>query len=187
MIINNQNHRTNFSGIYRLPKTVQNISDIERHVAPMYQDLKHEPILIFEGKNPFKIGVDILMDIIANSHSSSINWLKMNATNHGASFDGLADDIIHIVSGKKEIEQIIEYMKNRLNPKTNFFERAKNFFNFNNSKNYTYQNKPEHLRTFFQMLETNREENIAFENAYKTKIIEVKTPQELLTKMLCEK
>lgn len=185
MLINNQNQKINFSGIYRLPKNSKNIADLEQHVAPMFQYLKQEPIIAFEGKNPFKIGVDFIMNLIANSQNSSTTWLRMNATNHGANLNSLADDTIHIVSGKKDIEQLIDYMKNRLNKKTNFLERVKKFFTPNNEN--TYLDKPEHLRILFKALEVNNEENIAFEKSFKNKIIETKTPQDLLAKMLCEK
>ena len=81
MIINNQKNITNFSGIYRLPKTVQNISDIERHVAPMYQYLKHEPILIFEGNS--KNNLIIFSHLPCLSRHNALmtflnpNWLQL--------------------------------------------------------------------------------------------------------------
>ena len=180
----NHINSTNFNGIYRMQYTAQDLEHIKSHVAPMYQYLKQEPILIFDGNNPFKIGVDIIMNLIANSQNSSTNWLKMNATRHGVDFEGLGSNTLHVISGRKEINNFLEYLQKRVAKKTSFFEKFKNIFSKNKN---TYNDKPAHLRKLFEVLETNREENFEFQKAYNNRIVEVKTPQELLTKILCEK
>ena len=180
----NNDYTTSFTGIYRMPCTVKNLKEFKTHVAPMYEYIRHEPVLVFGGNNPFKIGVDVVMDIIADSQNSSTDWLRMNATRHGANLSGIGDDICHVVAGKKEMIKFFKYIQNRAEKKESFTERVKRFFNINTN---SYEDKPEHLRDLFKAIELNGKENIAFKEAYGDRIVDVKTTQELLAKMLCEK
>ena len=179
----NQQNNTKFQGIYRIPNSAKNIADIEQHVAPMYSYLRHEPVIGLLGSNPFKIGVDMIMDIIAENNHSSVSWVKMNAKNHGADLSNL-DDRLLIVSGKKDIEGLANYMRNRVAKKTNFFAKVKTMFSRSNE---AYADKPNHLKPLFKVLQENKEENAAFVQEYGAQIVDVKTPQELLAKMLCER
>lgn len=174
---------TKFNGIYRIKNTPKNLMEIEKYVEPMYTHLKHEPVFQFVGKHPFRVGLDLIMKFIADMKNGSVSWLKMNAENHGANFSGINDEELHIVSGKKEIESLMEFLLNRAEKKTGFLSRVKMMF----SHQENYEDKPEHLRLLFKALEVEEEECNAFSEAYKDKIIPVKSTQELLQKMLCER
>ena len=182
MHINNFDN-TKFNGIYKIKNTPKNLMEIEKFVEPMYCHLKHEPVFQFVGKHPFRMGLDMIMKFIADIKNGSVSWLKMNAENHGANFSGINDEELHIVSGKKEIDALIGFLLNRVEKKTGFLGRVKMIFSEKNN----YEDKPEHLRLLFKALEVDGEECKAFNEAYKNKIVLVKSPQELLQKMLCER
>ena len=172
-----------FNGIYRIKNTPKNIQEIEKYVEPMYKHLKHEPVFQFVGKHPFRMGLDMIMEVIAESQNGSVSWLKMNAENHGAELSSINEDSLHIVSGRKDIENLTDYLINRAEKRFGFVNRLKNLF----SKKNVYDAKPEHLRPLFRALEFNEEECEAFNEKYGNKVISVNSPQELLQKMLCEK
>ena len=176
-------NNTNFNGIYKIANTPKNLMEIEKFVEPMYTHLKHEPAFQFIGKHPFRIGLDMIMKLIAESQEGTVSWLKSNAEIHGAKASDLQDDVIHIVSGKKEIDSLLKYLENRVAKKTGLFERIKTLF----SPRETYEDKPEHLRLLFSALELDEEECRAFNEVYKNKIVTVKSTQELIQKMLCER
>lgn len=179
----NKVDNTNFNGIYRIKNTPKNLMEIDKYVNPMYQHLKHEPVFQFAGNHPFKMGLDVIMELIAEGQKGSVSWLKMNAENHGANLSKLDDEFVHVVSGKKEIEALLGFLENRAIKKTGFMEKIKLMF----ATRETYEEKPEHLRLLFHALARDEEECKAFNEAYKNKIIPVNSSQELLQKMLCER
>lgn len=175
----------NFKGIYRLPNTPKNLSEIDKYVGPMYERLKHEAFFPFVGKSPFGDGIRGLIDKIANKEGYSISWLRMNAENHGADFSGISEDYVNVVCGNKDFNNLLEFLKTRVNTKKSPLEKVKDFF-FAPKEN-TYQDKPEHLRLLFVALDRLDAENSAFEEMFGSKIIEVKTTQELISKALKER
>jgi len=175
---------TNFQGIYRIANTPRNVSEIQKYVTPMYEQIRHEKSFLFEGFNPFKQALDIILNEIADGEKYSLSWLKMNAENFGADFSKIGDGILHIITGKKDISRVFEHMKNRAFHKPTVLEQIKEFFS---RPEEDYSDKPEHLRLLFHALDVNKEEDNAFYENFGDEIIEVKTPQDLLTKMLCEK
>jgi len=179
----NKIDNTHFNGIYRIQNTPKNRMEIEKFVEPMYRYLKHEPVFQFIGKHPFRMGLDMIMKLIAENQKGTVSWLKMNAEIHGANVSDYKDDILHIVSGKKEINSLLNFLENRAEKKTGMLGKIKMLF----PPYKTYEDKPEHLRLLFHALEIDEEECQAFNDVYKNKIISVKTPQELIQKMLCEK
>ena len=180
----NKTDSTNFKGIYRIANTPKNVSEIQKFVTPMYEHIKHEKTLLFEGYNPFKQALDILLDNMAEEQNYSLSWLKMNAENFGADFSKVGDGILHIVAGKKDLSRVFEHMKNRAFNKPTVLEKIKEFFS---RPEEDYSDKPEHLRLLFHALDANKEEDKSFYEKFGEEIIEVKTPQELITKMLSEK
>ena len=175
---------TNFQGIYRIANTPKNVSEIQKFVTPMYEHIRHEKTLLFEGYNPFKQALDILLEHIADEQKYSLSWLKMNAENFGADFSKVGDGILHIIAGKKDLSRVLEHMKNRAFHKPTVLEQIKEFFS---RPEKDYSDKPEHLRLLFHALDVNKDEDTAFYEKFGKEIIEVKTPQELLTQMLGEK
>ena len=120
MQINNQSYNIKFSGIYRLPNTAENANAIKHYVLPMYNEIKHDKIFIFPGNNPFRIGVDIIMDMIAKSNHSSREWVKMNAQNYGINIPNLNEEVIHVISSTKDVERFKKYIK-KSNTNINFW------------------------------------------------------------------
>jgi len=181
----NRINSTNFNGIYRIKNTPKNLDDMMKHVLPMYSHLRHEPVFVFSGRNPFKAAVDMLMELIADSQKSTIEWLKMNAEIHGLNLSKLNDDEIHIISGKQKTEEIVEYIKHRVEKQTGFWSNLKKQFSINN--NDDIKRKPEHLRPLAIALQDNETEEAAFLEKYSSQIVEVKTTQDLLRNLLTER
>lgn len=187
----NKINNTNFQGIYRIKNTPAIVTEIQNKVAPSYKMVSNNPLVAFPGKNPFKIALDILMDMVADSQNSSKSWLAMNAKNHGLdlSAEKIGDDYIHIITGEKDIKNIVEYMIERSNKlKPTFKDKVMNFFGISKEANYNItENTPEHLIPLFVGLSKNEEEDIAFAEFTGKRVIKVNTPQELLTRMLMER
>ncbi len=183
----NRIENINFNGIYRIQNTPKNIEEIKKYVEPMYNYLKHEPIFQFSGKNPFRAGLDFVMNFIANSQNGNVDWLKMNAEIYGADFKNLGDENLFVVAGEKSIKKLFEYIVERaskMQGNNSAIERLKAFFS---KPKENYSDKPEHLRPLFRALEMNTEEDEEFLKVYSAEIVEVKNTQELITKMLCER
>ena len=187
----NKINNTNFQGIYRIKNSPAIVKEIQNKVAPSYRMVSHNPIVAFPGKNPFKITLDILMEIIAKSQNSSKDWLEMNAKNHGLDLSAtkIGDDYIHIITGEKDIKNIVEYMIDRTKKlQPSFKDKVMNFFGITKEVDYGItENTPEHLKPLFIALSKIEEEDIAFEEFAGKKVIKVNTPKELLTRMLMER
>lgn len=190
MRINKIEH-TNFQGMYKIKNTPAIVNEIQNKVAPAYQKVSNNSIIAFIGKNPFKIALDIIAEGIAETQNSSREWLEMNAKNHGLdlSDENTGEDVLHIITGDKDIKETIEYMIDRskkLQP--GFKEKIMNFFGIKFEVNYGITREtPKHLIPLFIALSKNKEEDAAFEEFASKKIIKVNTPQELLTRMLMER
>ncbi len=188
MQINNINN-TNFNAIYRLPNTAKNAAELKTHVYPAYAHLRHQPAISVVGSNPFAMGVDMMKDIIAKKFNCSKTWLEMNAENHGLNLSEVKDDYMYIFTGDKEIRNLLDWMMNRVKSKdkeiNSLSSRLKNFFN-PTSKNDIPENLPTHLIPLFEILKSNKEEDVLFAQ-YAKNVVKVNSSQELLQRMLMER
>ncbi len=175
--------QNNFCGVYRLPNTPKNIAEFEEFVEPMYKMLRHRPSHQYVGNSPFKEAIDLVMDKITQKTGNSLSWVKANAEIHRADFSILGEDILNIVTGEKDITNLIGHMKIRCENKLSFFDKIKDFFTIEENP---YKDKPNHLIPLFHALHKVDIENKIFEEKFGSQIVYVKTPQELLTKMLQE-
>lgn len=183
MQINNQSYNIKFSGIYRLPNTAENANAIKHYVLPMYNEIKQEKIFIFPGNNPFRIGVDIIMDMVAKSNHGSREWVRMNAQNHGINITNLGDEVIHIISSNKDVERFKKYIKTRTSKERFLLKKLNRLVK--NSKKNTSTNVPDHLKIIFAALRRNKEEDKAF-SQFSKNAIDVTSPEELLSFILTE-
>jgi hypothetical protein len=71
MEINKITSNTKFKGIYRLPNTPRNALALREFVVPAYKDVKGQKLFAFPGNNPFKIGIDIIISMVAENNNSS--------------------------------------------------------------------------------------------------------------------
>lgn len=184
MQINKTSVNMKFSGIYKMPNTPENVMAIKQYVLPMYNDIKKDKIFIFPGNNPFKLGIDVIMDMVAKSHHSSREWVRMNAQNHGLDINNIGEDVIHIISSSSDVEKLKKYIKSRTSLDRRFFRRINRYFKFRNNKE-VYKNIPEHLKVILNVLKRNKEEDKAFAQ-FAQKAIEVTSPQELLSFLIIE-
>ena len=131
------------------------------------------------------------MNIIADSQKSSKTWLEMNAKNHGLdlSASNIGEDILHIVTGEKDIKDLIEYLITRAKSvQPSFKDKVLNFLGIRKEADYGItQDTPKHLKPLFIALSKLETENIAFAEYSKNKVINVDTPKELLKKMMTER
>ena len=175
---------TRFSGVYRIPNSPKTFAEIEKFVIPTYEYIRHKEALMVVGKWPFKEAIDRIMENISKEQGSPISWLKMNANNHGVDFSPMHEEIISVISGE-DLEKLAYHMQQRIERKTTVWEKIKNIFT-PNQENF-YDDKPEHLRLLFYALDKLEEENQVLDNKFAGEIKQVKTSQELLTKMMQEK
>ena len=184
----NSTSNTNFKGIYRIANTPKNISDINKFVTPMYTAIKKEPFFSFYGKNPFRMGIDFMMEIISKRKGASVDWLKMNAQIHGIDSQVFDCKSLYVVSGEKSVRDLTEYVIKRMEhnlKEPSFIDKVKTYFS--DAPKNEFLDKPEHLRPIFRALEADKIEDEEFLRQYGSQIVDVKTPQELVTKMMCER
>lgn len=188
MQVNNIQSNTNFNGIYRIPNTPENIKLISEKVLPMYQMIRREPVAGYPGDNPLVLGMDFFMDILGRKNGGSKEWLAMNARNNGVKFPEFNMDFLHIVAGKKDLNKFIDYFTERIkahNP--NKFQKFLNFFKAPEANGYKPE-MPEHLQPVCEALHMYRKERDLYSEFIKGKeIVQVNTPQELLTRMMNER
>lgn len=189
MQINKIDNQTSFNGMYKIPKTVKNMQELYDHVLPTYFSLKDEPVFLFNGSNPFNSVLDTMTKSIADEQGSSVNWLKINAANFGANLSDFGEEVLHIITGKKDVAKLKKYIPERLSA----WEKETSLIGiltsmFRHKHEIPFDKKtPKHLRPLFCSLQTNVKETTAFRKFAQDKVISVKTPQELLEKMLMEK
>ncbi len=182
----NKSNNVSFTGIYKLQFNDKNIKEISQRVIPMYEFIRHEPVAYFQGKNPYKLITDILIDKIAELSGGSKEWLKMNAENHNLKVDLLDDDVCHIITTKKDIESLQNYIVEQATKKLTFMERLKQRFKKPDTPEIN-ENLPLHLQVLQAVINQIKKRNAEFNDFANGKVIEVKTPQELLQKMLTER
>lgn len=178
----------NFTGIYRIKNTPTNIKDIEEKVLPMYSYLKKEPVIGFPGENPFVIGFELIKEVVANANNASKLWLEMNAKNHGQTLPDTNTNFLQIISGKKDIQDFLNYLTERIkaneNSPLNIF---RNFFKTTFAERER-TDLPEHLKLLDKAIQIYEKEKVEYQNfTNNKKVVTVSSPQELLTKMLTEK
>lgn len=174
----------NFTGIYRLPLNEKNLREFREHIVPMYTYIRHEPIVTFPGNNPAKFIGDIMLNRIAELAGGSKEWLKMNAQNHNLDVSDMTSSVLHVISSRKDVERFNEFIKNTAAKKMSFFEKLKIALNPN--KNIR-EDLPLHLKFVQATLNNMKTRDKEFAEFAGTDLVEVKTPQELLKRMLTEK
>ena len=107
----NKIDNTNFKAIYRLPYSERALNEIKQQVLPTYSTISNQKCGLFVGRNPFFDGLKIWIEAIAQKNNSSVEWLKMNATNHGAEIEHIEEGYIHVMTGEKDVQAVENYMK----------------------------------------------------------------------------
>lgn len=183
------NSQLNFTGIYKIPNTPKNIKEIQEKVIPMYSYLKHDKVSGFPGENPFVLGFEVLKGIVANANNASKVWLEMNAKNHGQILPDTNTDFLHIISGNKDIQEFIDYIKKRIKANENTpLNKLKKMFSILQDNNTAREQLPEHLKIIDRAIELYEKERLEYQKFIQNKnIISVSSAQELLAKMLTEK
>lgn len=175
----------NYKGLYKIPYSERNLKELTEFVVPTYMNISKEPVIIFSGNNPFRIGLGSLMKLIAEKNKSSVGWLKMNAQNHGMDVSGMDINVLNIVSTQKDINKLQEYMLNRVNSrKPKFMDRVKYFFGVREVPDFD-KNLPAHLAVLSEGLKLDKEESEAFaEYSQKAKLLN--SAQELFKSLMSE-
>lgn len=184
--INSQ--KINFTGIYKIPNTPKNLKEIEEKVIPMYNYLKHENIIGYQGENPFVYGFEYIKQIVADSNNASKSWLEMNAKNHGQIFPDTNTDFIHIISSNKDIKEFNEYLQSRVkaNENTPLKKIKRIFSSFLTQKENN--ELPAHLKLMERAIELYEKERTEYQKFLnRKKVSKVSSAQELLAKILTEK
>lgn len=179
------NSNVNFTGVYRIPNTPKNIKEINEKVIPMYSFLKHEPALGFPGENPFVLGFEVLKDVVAKANNASKSWLEMNAQYHGEMLPDTNTDFLHIVSGKKDLADFVNFIVSRVKANQNTpLKYIKSLF----ARHKDEKDLPEHLKVVDKAIDVYQKERLEYLKFIQTKkVVPVETTQELLTKMLMER
>lgn len=174
-----------YKGLYKIPYSERNLKELTEFVVPAYMNISKEPVIIFSGNNPFKIGLSKLMELIAEKNNSSVNWLKMNAQNHGMDVSETESKILNIVTTNNDINKLQEYMLNRINSrKPKFMDKVKNFFGVREVPDFD-ENLPAHLAVLSEGLKLDKEESAAFaEYSKKAKLLN--SAQELFKALMSE-
>lgn len=194
----NKINNTNFKAIYKIPYSERTLNEIRQQILPNYCAISNQKAGLFVGRNPFFDGLKIWINAIAKQNNSSVEWLKMNARNHGGKVEYIEEGFIHVMTGEKDIDAISNYMKEKTNDtvekikqlakeKSSIWYKIKKFFVGEKEPERGYdENTPEHLKLLFQLIKQNKEQTEIFNAAF-PKIIEVKTEKELCIKMLNER
>lgn len=189
---------TNFKGIYRTPYSEESIKEVKQQVLPIYNRISNQKVKYFIGRNPFFDSFQSCHKIIADENSSSYEWLKMNAQNHGAKAKDFDEEFIYVISGEKDIQALDNYINERVKEISNnaikiikekhsvWGKLKKLFMSEKNTETDAYANLPEHLKFVFHLIDLEKKETQAFENFALNKI-DSKTPKELLVKMMQER
>ena len=122
----------------------------------------------------------------------------MNAANNGADIIGMNENFIHVMTSDKDIQAISDYkenkltssienLKNSLKERTTLKYKIKNLFIKEEEPDLGYdENTPEHLITLFQFIKKEKDDTLLFNEIFPN-IIELKTVNELFTKMMSER
>ena len=176
---------TTFNGFYKIPVNTKNMFEIRNYVFPAITRVKRTPVVIFSGNNPFKLILKYAMKCIADNNNGSIEWLKMNAANHGLDINDDGEDVLNIITTQKDIDNLIEYISKRINSrKPKFMDKVKSFIGIKES-NPNYEKLPEHLKVLSDFLKADKEEIKAF-SSYTRDAVIVDDARELLKRVLTE-
>ena len=168
----------NFKAIYKVPYSKQAFNEINQNILPVYNKVTNQETAFFVGRNPFFDGLKIWVEAIAKKNNSSVEWLKMNATNHGAEIEHIEEGFIHVVTGQKDVEAVGNYMKERTNStietikqmhkeRTSVWHKVKRIFIEEEKPDLGYdENTPDHLKLLFQLIKQNKEETQKFNDAF---------------------
>ena len=194
----NKIDNTNFKAIYRLPYSEQALNEVKQQILPQWINVSNQKSAYFVGRNPFFDGLKIWIESIARKNNSSVEWLKMNAENHGAEVEQIEEGFIHVITSEKDIEAVNNYMSERAHStleqikqlhkqRTSVLHKIKTLFIEEEKPELGYnENTPEHLKLLFQLIKQNKDETKSFNDVF-SEIIEVKTAKELFIKMLNER
>lgn len=194
----NKIDNTNFKAIYRLPYSKQALNEVKQQILPQWVKVANQKSAYFVGRNPSFDGLKMWIEAIAKKNNSSVEWLKMNAKNHGAEVEYIEEGFIYVMNSEKDIEAINNYISERAHStieqvkqlhkqKTSVLHKIKRLFIEEEKPDLGYnENTPDHLKLLFQLIKQNKDETKIFNDAF-PKIIEVKSTKELFTKMLNER
>lgn len=194
----NSFNKTSFKAVYRLPYTEKDRKEIEEKILPNYRMVSNQNVGYFVGKNPFFEAINAFVQYLANEHSSSVSWLKMNAENHGADLSGLKEDFIYVFTGDKDVPSFIDYYTKRkthvekeslalINVDNSFIGRIKRLFLSHEKIDQGFdENTPEHLKPLFYVIKKDKEETELFKE-FCPNPTDVKTTKDLFFKMLNER
>ena len=182
------NSKLNFTGIYKIPYTVENMEGIYEKVIPTYTSLKNNHITGFIGDNPFVESFECMKKLIAYRENASTDWLEINAKNHGKILPDTNTDFLYIISGKKDHTEFLKYIDTRMKAyQQSLINRFKQYIN---SIKYSYnldKNTPHQIIGLDLATKIYEKERIKYEKFIKNKkIISVSSADELLEKMLSE-
>ena len=90
------------------------MSELQQKVLPTYKKVFNQKCDFFIGRNPDYEGFKFWLDVIARQNNSSVEWLKMNASKHGADITGMNENFIHVMTEDKDIQAISDYKENKL-------------------------------------------------------------------------
>lgn len=113
----------------------------------------------------------------------------MNAKNHGQILPDTNTNFLHIVSGKKDLQEFVDFIIQRLKANENTpLNKLKHIFSSIKNINSEKQKLPEHLQIVDKAIGLYEKERLEYQKFIQDKnIISVSSAQELLAKMLTEK
>ena len=175
---------TSFKKIYRLKNTPENLDALQNKIIPIYETISKEPAFVFLGSNPFKGGLDAIIKGLAQAHNVTRKWLKRKAEEYGLDYTSSNDGIMHVVTTKKDIDEMMNYMDYRL--ALRLLETKKTFLDSSTTKNKKDKTVPPYIDALRAALEIDKAEEDAF-SKYPKKIVEVNSVEELFSKMMNER
>ena len=167
----------NFKGIYKIENTPENSDAIKNKIGPLYEMATHQPLKAFVGSTPIDLGLEIVL----KDSPYSQDWLRQNAKNNGIDISVFGEDTIHIITGKKDCESIDKFVEKRQKKMLGFWNRFKMLRKL--SRNIVDNDIPQHLRILYALAELCKIEKEHFKEFTQNKVIEVKTPEELVVKI----
>ena len=179
----NKTTKPSFNGIYRIKNTPKNIEEVQNIIIPLYKACKEEPIIMFVGSNPLKSVKDALIQKHADKLGYSVEWLKANAQNFGASLWDFESEFLHVVSSRKDYNGLMDYLNKRISSHSKFLYFVKEIF----KGFFKHKEKPEHLRDVFRILDLDKQEDIAFSKQFSKRIKDTNSIEELSSNLLQEK
>lgn len=190
----NKIDNTNFKAIYRLPYSEKNLAIINKEILPTYSRVTNQCVGVFKGEHPLKMSLIGSIEKISKNLNYSADWLKTNATNHGADRNSMELNYMCVITGEKDTNALTNFLKSRVlsaakeNKQMNsIFYKIKNLFIEKSPKEIGFdENTPVHLRELFAWIKNDKDEQKIFEEAF-PKIISVNSPEELFIKMMSER